>query len=180
MEIKGKIMAGMFRAVILVFIGMLLVPLAAASTFEDINISPISDTKQKPEKIESVLDQLMKAEKRDDFAEAHGLYLKDDKVRVIIELNNTEVSEVENVLKGYDTVMETYYKNLIQALVPVDDLIALSEEPGVNYIRTPLPAHPQETPEAQIPLIYTWLLIGIVVAIIAAIIAVSLSKRRRG
>lgn len=63
MEIKGKMIARISIPVILVVIGMLLIPLAAASTAEDINTLPINNTKENPEKIESVLYQLMKAQK---------------------------------------------------------------------------------------------------------------------
>lgn len=175
---KNTKVLGLIVILLIVCCAMPITFIISNATSEDLT-SQINDTKQKPEKIESVLYQLVKAQKRDDFAEAHGLYLKEGKVRVVIEIENTEVLKIENVLKGYGAVMETYHENLVQALVPVDDLIALSEDPGVNYIRTPLPAHPQKTSEAQIPLIYTWLLIGIVVAIISAIIAVRKAMRGR-
>ena len=175
---KNTKVLGLIVILLIVCCAMPITFIISNATSEDLT-SQINDTKQKPEKIESVLYQVVKAQKRDDFAEAHGLYLKEGKVRVVIEIENTEVLKIENVLKGYGAVMETYHENLVQALVPVDDLIALSEDPDVNYIRTPLPAHPQKTSEAQIPLIYTWLLIGIVVAIISAIIAVRKAMRGR-
>lgn len=163
MEIKGKMIARISIPVILVVIGLLLVPLAAASTAEDINTLPINDTKGNPEKIESVLYQLMKAQKRDDFAEAHGLYLIDDKVRVVIELNNTEVLNREKIIKRYDGTMETYHENLVQALVPVDNLIPLSENPSVIYVRTPLIGYPQqkEIPKFPTSLVVAILVLGI-------------------
>ncbi|HJH26701.1 MAG TPA: hypothetical protein C5S37_08000, partial [Methanophagales archaeon] len=163
MEIKGKMIARISISVILVVIGLLLVPLAAASTAEDINTLPINDTKGNPEKIESVLYQLMKAQKRDDFAEAHGLYLIDDKVRVVIELNNTEVLNREKIIKRYDGTMETYHENLVQALVPVDNLIPLSENPSVIYVRTPLIGYPQqkEIPKFPTSLVVAILVLGI-------------------
>jgi hypothetical protein len=166
-------------SVIWVFI-VLIVSLAAISG-QDITIPPQGATKP-PEKLESVLYQLINAQNRADFAEAHGLYLTDDRVRVIIELNDTEVSEIENVLTGYGAVIETYYKNLVQALVPADKLIALSEEPGVRYIRTPrtpVPLPTQTPTETPTPLISPWPPLGIILAIIAAIIVINLTKRRR-
>ena len=104
------------------------------------NLQKIDNTKQQPKNIEFVLYQLVQFEDRDDFAKTHGLYLKEEKVRIIIELNNS--TEIPN---GYNIEIETCYENLVQALVPIDNLIALSEEPDINFIRTSLPAYPQET-----------------------------------
>lgn len=176
MEIKGKMIARISIPVILVVIGMLLIPLVAASTAEDINTLPINNTKENPEKIESVLYQLMKAQKRDDFAEAHGLYLKDDKVRVVIELNNTGVLNGEEIIKRYDGIMETYHENLVQALVPVDNLIALSENPDVIYVRTPLIGYPQQK---EIPKFPTSLVVAILIFGIGIIIAAFMLIRYR-
>jgi hypothetical protein len=133
--------------------------------------------KQQPKKLESVLYQLTKEEKRDDFAETHGLYLEYDKVRVVIELNNTEHLNRDETVKRYNGIMETYHENLVQALVPVDNLIALSENPNVVYVRTPLIGYPQkERPKFTISVV-TILILGI--GIIATFMLILYKMRKK-
>ena len=154
--------------------------LATAQTVnEDLNSLNHTKTKQAPENLESVLYQLVKCQDKDknEFAEAHGLYLKDDKVRVIIELKDKKL-----VFERDDIVIETRYENLVQALVPLDNLILLSEDDNVSYIRTPLPTYPQQS-ETQIPLTLIWTCVGIIVVIIIIVLysfRYMYSKKKKG
>ena len=166
-----KIMLSVFALV--VFIVIAIPTLAAAQTGdENLNSINYTKTKQAPENLESVLYQLVECQNRDDFAEANALYLKDGKVRVIIELNKNN----EDLEFNDDIVIETKYENLIQALVPVDNLILLSEDENVGYIRAPLLAYPQETSENQTS--YVWLFIGVVIVIAIIASVVYLKKRK--
>ena len=82
-------------------------------------------------------------------------------------INYTKTKQAPENLESI--LIETRYENLVQALVPLDNLILLSEDENINYIRTPLPAYPQETSESetQIPLTLIWICVGIIIVIIA-------------
>lgn len=165
-----KIMLSVFALV--VFTVIVIPALAAAQTGDDnLNSINYTKTKQAPENLESVLYQLVKCQNKNDFAEANGLYLKDDKVRVIIELKDKKLD-----FEREDVVIETRYENLVQALVPLDNLIPLSEDENINYIRAPLPAYPQETSETKTS--YVWLFIGVVIVIAIIASVVYLKKRK--
>jgi len=86
----------------------------------------------------SVLYELIKSPDRSDFAQRHGLYLSQEKVRVIIEL----LPGVKEVEGDYEMVVEGRTKNLIKALVPIDQLGLLAEDPWVGFIRPPHKPHP--------------------------------------
>jgi hypothetical protein len=137
-------------------------------------VMPGAAQKQQPENIESVLYQLVQAQEREDFALNHGLYLKDGKVRVVIELNNdTEAPDFER----YGVEIETRYENLVQALVPVDNLINLSEESNINFIRTPLKAHPESEEDDETRLILGFA--AVILVLIAVFMLIFFRKRRR-
>jgi len=89
-------------------------------------------------KLASVLYELIKSPHRSDFAERHQLYLSQDKVRVIIEL----LPEFKEVEGDYEMVVEVRTKNLIKALVSVDQLGLLARDPSVGFIRPPHKPHP--------------------------------------
>lgn len=82
----------------------------------------------------------------------------------------------EEIIKRYDGIMETYHENLVQALVPVDNLIALSENPDVIYVRTPLIGYPQQK---EIPKFPTSLVVAILIFGIGIIIAAFMLIRYR-
>lgn len=89
-------------------------------------------------RLASVLYELIKSPDRSDFAQRHGLYLSQEKVRVIIEL----LPGVKEVEGDYEMVVEGRTKNLIKALVPIDQLGLLAEDPWVGFIRPPHKPHP--------------------------------------
>jgi len=89
-------------------------------------------------KLASVLYELIKSPDRHDFAQRHGLYISRDRVRVIIEL----LPEFNEIEAGYEIAVEGRTKNLIKALVPVDQLGSLARDPSVGFIRPPHKPHP--------------------------------------
>jgi len=92
---------------------------------------------KKPEKLENLLQKLIevysKGENAESFAETNGIFYKEGKVRVVIEL----INEQANIPEGYGVVIEKRYKNMVQALVPIENLEALSKSPLVKFIRIP-------------------------------------------
>jgi len=137
---------------------------------------PLISAKTPPEKLESVLYQLTQTQNHDEFAKTRGLHLEDGKVRVVIELYNAS----DTIPDGYGAIIETRHENLVQALVPINSLMELSKESSINFIRAPLPAYPQKTPEyeTQIPLTLIWMYIGIIIiVVIMAVTAVVCLKR---
>jgi len=89
-------------------------------------------------RLASVLYELIKSPDRSDFAKRHGLYLEQDKVRVIIEL----LPEFKEVKGDYEMVVEGTTNRLIKALVPIDQLGSLAKNPSVGFIRPPHKPHP--------------------------------------
>ncbi|MFQ6066914.1 MAG: hypothetical protein ACE5K3_06525 [bacterium] len=89
-------------------------------------------------KLASVLYELVNSPHRHDFAERRGLYLSQDRVRVIIEL----LPEFEDLEGDYEMVVEGRTKSLIKALVSVDQLGLLAKDPSVGFIRPPHKPHP--------------------------------------
>lgn len=83
--------------------------------------------------LESILCQLTQANDTKSFAEQHDLYLQDNMTRVIIELTNKSAS----IPTHYNVTVETRHENLVQALAPIDELLPLSRENNVTFIRTP-------------------------------------------
>ena len=47
---------------------------------------------------------------------------------------------VTSMIEGTGAIYETAYANLVQVLAPIDGLAALSDLPGVSYVRLPYPA----------------------------------------
>lgn len=91
-----------------------------------------TDVPDQPPALESVLYGLVTAENRTAYAADRDLTLRDDKVRVVIELHSgTEVPP------AFDVTVETRYENLVQAFVPVCELVPLSEHENVSFVRSP-------------------------------------------
>lgn len=95
---------------------------------------------KKPEKLEAPLQGLVKVRSEggdvEGYARAHGIPYEDGKVRVVIEL----INEQTEVPQGYGLTVEAKYKNMVQALVPAENLEKLAEDPAVKLVRTPKPA----------------------------------------
>lgn len=109
---------------------------------EDIIESPWKPLKR-VKKLDSLLYRLTLVSDPEKFAQQHSLYLSANKVRVIIEL----APDHQKIEGEYELTVEGIYKNLIQALVPVKQLIPLSEDPSVQFVRPlarPLPLSTSE------------------------------------
>lgn len=95
---------------------------------------------KKPEKLEAPLKGLVKVRSEggsvEEYAKAHGIPYEDGKVRVVIEL----IDEQTEVPQGYGLMVEARYKNMVQALVPAENLEELAKDPAVKLVRTPRPA----------------------------------------
>ncbi len=92
---------------------------------------------KQPDRLESRLIQLAETHNSGgdvaDMAARHGIYFRDEKIRVIIELEGDDTP----IPEGYNIEVEGRRESLVQALVPVDKLYEISEAPGVNYVRVP-------------------------------------------
>ncbi len=98
---------------------------------EDTNITPLE--KGGYPKLDSVLYQLIQAKDYNKFGQTHDLNVTDNKVRVIIELINSEY-----VLPINFGTEEARYENLLQAVVPIDKLLDLADDPNIKFIRRPI------------------------------------------
>lgn len=85
-------------------------------------------------KLDTRLYQLTQSENPSEFAEANKLHFSDGKVRVVIVLADT----LSIVSSEFHIVSEGQAGNLLQAMVPIDQLCELSEEPYIDFIRPPL------------------------------------------
>jgi hypothetical protein len=95
------------------------------------------ESSKKPEKLEALLQKLIEVYSKggdvESFAETNGIFYKEEKVRVVIEL----VNEQADIPEGYGVIIEKRYKNMVQALVPINNLESLAESPLVRFIRIP-------------------------------------------
>lgn len=118
---------------------------ACAST-ENINNPPplILSGKENP-KLDSQLNQLIQAEAQGEaisFAEQSNIELLSGRVRVIIECLPGQLEEAKEAATSVGANIETSYKDLLQAVVPISSLTTLAEATSVKFIRlpqTPLP-----------------------------------------
>jgi hypothetical protein len=79
-----------------------------------------------------------------DFAAAHGLELKDGKVKVVLETapmaasaTQTPESAASQTAVAAGAVIETTYDGLVQAQVPVENLPQLASSAAISYVREP-------------------------------------------
>ena len=93
-------------------------------------------------KLDSQLNQLATAQASGEtvpFAlESYG-DVSGDVVRVVVECLPGQIDSVTQTVSDY-SVIETSYDNLLQMTVPVVDLTALAETPGITLVR--MPQHP--------------------------------------
>jgi len=90
------------------------------------------------QKLSSTLYQLARSADPDDFAKKHDILLDDHRVRVYIFLDpSTPEPERKKRLKAHHIIIEKGSDDMLRGLAPIDQLIPLSEEPAVRYIRLP-------------------------------------------
>ena len=87
--------------------------------------------------LESQLFQLATDKDPEKFAYTHNLKYQDGTVQVEIELKPGEA-----LPNGYTIQVEAQYENLIQARVSVKELLKLSKEPQIKFIRAPMEVQP--------------------------------------
>lgn len=95
--------------------------------------------REKNPKLGSQLDQLVRAEGRGEaasFARKNNIVLVDERVRVIVESLPGQIEAVAQAA-GALGVVEATSGNLLQVLVPVGRLTALSQAEGVRLVRLP-------------------------------------------
>jgi hypothetical protein len=108
--------------------------------------APSIQTEKGLPKMDSILAQLYTKYSNNeqgisDFANTHGLYIRDGNVRVAIELvdNNAKLPEDLGIVE------EARHGNQVQALVPIKSLQQLSLSDSVRFISIPLEAVPLES-----------------------------------
>jgi hypothetical protein len=125
-------------SVALVLTGVVLPPVSVAAADDGAprDVSAQETPVGKSANVSSTLVELVRAEDRESFAAAHGIEFEDGRAVVVVELRDRST-----LPEGYDArVQQTATvdgRTVVQALVPVDRILALSEEPGVEYVRLP-------------------------------------------
>ena len=115
--------------------------LLACSAAETGDLPPIGSIDKGNPKLDSQLNALVKAEAQGElvsFAEANNIELNGNKVRVVIECVEGQLDTAAGAVTENGGNVETSYKDLLQAVVPVSSLEKLAEEPGIRLIRMPL------------------------------------------
>jgi subtilisin family serine protease len=99
----------------------------------------------KSKKLDSILknleNKLKKGEDFQNFAKKFNLSREDQKVQVVIELIDENVSLPNNL----GIIKERSYKNLVQAKIPIAKLEEISKLEYVKFISQPSRAHPDVT-----------------------------------
>jgi len=114
-------------------------------------------------KLEQVLYQLAKSKDPKAFAQEKGISMKGDKVRIIIMLAN------EGSISGrFNITIEEQDKNLVQALVPVNELLDMANESDVNFIKVPekiKPVEEEKSKQTSFPAVFSLVAILIIIVI---------------
>jgi hypothetical protein len=96
----------------------------------------IEDTKN--QKLSPLLYELAISPDPDYFAKKHHILLENRRIRVYIFLEpSTAQLERIKMLKAHNIMIEKWSADMLKGLAPVDQLISLSEEPAVQFIRLP-------------------------------------------
>jgi len=114
------------------------------NTENDVNVEELKLSKEfnqsnkPPEelKLTSTLYELSKAPDTEKFAKEHNIYFSKGLVRVYILFNpGSSISEREEIIKKYNITVEKKAENLSRALVPAKQLIPMSKEPVIDFIK---------------------------------------------
>lgn len=99
-------------------------------------------------KLGSSLNQLLEVYRQEGlggaqtFATSRDMFLRDDRVQVVIVTTEEALSEVREEVEAVGGEYQLHYQNLLQALVPIGELEALAGRPDVQIIREPQRAIP--------------------------------------
>lgn len=99
----------------------------------------VSQEKPRPPegvKLDSLLYALAVAPDWHDFARERGIDLFGMRIKAIVELASSET-----VLQGYHLIEEARSEDLMRVLVPVSELVRLSSDPAVEFVRLPYEPH---------------------------------------
>jgi len=96
-------------------------------------------------KVESALAQLI-SKRTSPQPQSLAVETIEDRVRVVFELESGNRTNLGS-LRAEGVLIETSHGNLVQALVPISEILRLSELPFVRFIRTPLKPIPAEVSE---------------------------------
>ncbi len=104
-------------------------------------LSPVEAKTHFPEELESALAQLVDAWRMgrlELFAGTAPLPLLDqEKVRVVVETDAQSVHQVEKVALDLGGAVDLVHGKLVQAVVPVQELVRLARADGVRLVRLP-------------------------------------------
>jgi hypothetical protein len=93
---------------------------------------------KKPQKLSSVLYELALAPDTEHFAKKHNIPLENNRVRVYIFLEPLSPDpERKKVFEDHKIMIEKRSGDMVRGLVAIDQLIPLSEEPVIRFIRLP-------------------------------------------
>ncbi len=96
----------------------------------------IGDTKN--QKLSSLLYELALSPDPEYFAKTHNILLDNHRVRVYIFLEPSSPDpERKKLLKEHNIMIEKWSADMLRGLAAVDQLIPLSAEPAVRFIRLP-------------------------------------------
>ena len=100
-------------------------------------------------KLQSALYELAATQesRRAGLAAERGIHFSDGMVRVIAEASDEEAQEAAVAVEALGGTVETTYRGLVQAMVPVSSLTSLADEPCVRLVRLPWVAVPAATSE---------------------------------
>lgn len=89
-------------------------------------------------KLSSILYRLAISENKTRFAEEHGLFIFENKVKVFIVFEpSSSNSQRESAISNHGGILEKKAKDLARVLVPVESLLSLSRETVIQSIRVP-------------------------------------------
>jgi len=89
-------------------------------------------------KLTSILYELAIASEPENFAKQHDIFLSNGRVRVFIFFNPaSSSSEREKIFENYKIAIEKKSNDLLRALLPINTLIPISQEPIIWSIRLP-------------------------------------------
>jgi hypothetical protein len=95
-----------------------------------------ADTKQ--QKLSSILYELATSPGPEQFAKKHHIFLDMDRVRVFILFDpSTSDPDRKKILYKHNITVEKSAARMIRGLVTVGQLIPLSGEPGIRFIKLP-------------------------------------------
>jgi hypothetical protein len=122
-------------------IGILVfVTIAAASGWEVLNLPPFDRPDKGNPKLDSQLNQLVRAERlgeAESFAEQSNIELIEGSVRVIIECVPNQVDNATIAANNAGATIEMDYDDLLQVVVPITSLTALTDAESIRFIRLP-------------------------------------------